>query len=54
MVPNTPRTLREILPFVITQIVDALASGNMDRRYYFAPITATTAHPPPLSSSFSE
>ena len=32
MVPNTPRTLREILPVVITQIIDALSSASGERR----------------------
>ena len=32
MVPNTPRTVREILPVVVAQVVEALASGNLDKR----------------------
>ena len=32
IVPNTPRTLREVLPMVISQIIDALSLGSPDRR----------------------
>ena len=37
IVPNTPRTLREILPMVISQIIDALSSGSADRRTVTTP-----------------
>jgi len=32
MVVNTPRTLREILPTILDQIIKSLASGNVDKR----------------------